>query len=103
MKKLTYIVDIDNTILRTVDGDYMTSKPFLNRIAKINDLYDSGHTVIYWTARGAVSGIDWRNLTTKQLDEFGCRYTVLWCDKPHYDVWIDDKAINSENYFQAGP
>ena len=27
-------------------------------IQKANELYDLGHTIIYWTARGAVSGID---------------------------------------------
>ena len=37
----------------------------------------------------------------KQLKEWGCKYTSLRVgDKPHYDVWIDDKAVWSEEYFR---
>jgi len=37
------------------------------------------------------------------LKKWGCNYTSLRVgDKPHYDVWIDDKAIFSEDYFKKG-
>jgi hypothetical protein len=71
-----------------------------NRIQQINDLYDQGHTVIYWTARGGNSGLDWSELTKSQLQEWGCKYHQLSMGKPVYDVWIDDRAINSEDFFQ---
>lgn len=97
----TYIVDIDDTIFCNVEpGNYHASLPYLDRIAKINDLYDSGNTIIYWTARGANTGIDWKVFTTLQLNKAGCKYHELRFGKPHYDVWIDDKAINSEDYFE---
>jgi CMP-N,N'-diacetyllegionaminic acid synthase len=101
MNKLTYIVDIDRTILDTINGDYHYAKAIPDRIAAINKLHREGHKVIYWTARGAISGKDWTEFTRKQLSHFGCEYTELWCNKPHYDVWIDDKAINSEDYFKG--
>jgi histidinol phosphatase-like enzyme len=103
MKKLTYIIDIDATILDSPGHDYHNAQPISGRIEKINKLHRAGHTVIYWTARGATTGKDWRDFTGIQLRHFGCEYTELWMNKPHYDVWVDDKAINSEDYFsEAG-
>lgn len=96
---MKYIVDIDGTICNTYKGDYVNSKPLIGRIAKINSLYDSGHTIVYWTARGSNSGLDWRELTERQLNQWGCKYHMLQMNKPVYDIWIDDKAFNSESYF----
>jgi hypothetical protein len=87
-----YIVDIDGTICETVDGDYDNSRPLEDRIAKINALYEDGHVIIYWTARGMVSGKDWSGLTRQQLLSWGCKFHELWMGKPSYDVWVDDKA-----------
>lgn len=90
---MRYIVDIDNTICyQDFPSNYPNSIPYLDRIAKVNKLFDEGHEIIYWTARGMVSGKDWRDLTLKQLSEWGCKYHELWMKKPAYDVWIDDKA-----------
>ena len=101
---MIYIVDIDNTICLTrkdVDGkwDYPNSLPYQGRIERVNELYDEGHTIIYWTARGSGSGIDWTELTKQQLDNWGCKYHEVRLGKPSYDVWIDDKAFNDEHYF----
>lgn len=99
MKKI-YIVDIDKTIFDTQDGNFYGAKPIPERIAKINRLYREGNVVIYWTARDAFSGHSYHEFTKKQLRHHGCEFTDLWSDKPNYDVWIDDKAINSEDYFK---
>ena len=48
-------VDIDETICETPDRNYKLSNPIKENIKKINDLYDQGHTIIYWTARGTGS------------------------------------------------
>lgn len=96
----TYIVDIDNTICISSNSDYANSKPIFERIAKINKLYDDGNTIIYWTARGGNSGIDWTDKTHSQLAAWGCKYNEIRMNKPVYDLWIDDKAINSEEYFK---
>ena len=45
----TYVVDIDNTICTQTYGDYSKAKPYQDRINKINDLYDAGHKIIYFT------------------------------------------------------
>ena len=52
-------VDIDETIC-FYDGDrnYRDAIPNKENIAKINKLYDEGHDITYWTARGSVTKID---------------------------------------------
>jgi len=93
-------VDIDDTICKaSPDLDYSKSTPIKERISKINALFDDGHTIIYWTARGTVSGLDWTNVTTKQFEEWGVKYHELKMKKPQYDLFIDDKNINSERFF----
>lgn len=100
---MIYIVDIDDTICTTpkIDGvnRYQDSVPIQSRIDVINSLYESGHTIIYWTARGSSTGIDWSKFTEKQLVLWGCKYHEVRLGKPSYDVWIDDKAINDKDYF----
>jgi len=96
---MRYIVDIDGTICNNTDGNYETAKPFRANIEKINRLYDAGYEIIYWTARGGTTGIDWTSLTTEQLKKWGAKYTELQMRKPHYDLFICDKAINSEEFF----
>lgn len=95
----TYIVDIDNTICKTEGNNYNNSQPFYDRIAIINQLYEQGHRIIYWTARGGNSGIDWTHKTHSQLASWGCKYDEIRMNKPSYDIWIDDKAFNSEDFF----
>lgn len=100
MSRKTFIVDIDNTICISKGSDYANSVPMFDRIEKINKLYEEGHNIIYWTARGGHSGIDWTDKTHSQLAAWGCKYDEIRMKKPTYDVWIDDKAINSEEYFK---
>ena len=90
-------VDIDNTICKTEGGDYINSKPIPENIEKINKLYNEGNTIIYWTARGAVSKIDYTDLTSNQLIEWGCKFSNLKMNtKPAYDLLICDKTKRIE-------
>tara|TARA_R110000824_G_scaffold53249_3_gene147501 strand:+ start:7637 stop:7948 length:312 start_codon:yes stop_codon:yes gene_type:complete len=93
-------VDIDETIcISPPSREYEKATPLGSHIQKINSLYDEGHTIVYWTARGTGSGIDWREVTEKQFVEWGVKYHELRFGKPIYDLFIDDKNINSETYF----
>jgi uncharacterized HAD superfamily protein len=96
---MRYFVDIDGTICTNTEGKYDVAVAFHSRIKKMNDLYDEGNEIIYWTARGGTTGIDWTELTTEQLKKWGVKYTELRMRKPHYDLFICDKAVNSEKYF----
>ena len=92
-------VDIDETICITPhDRGYAHAIPRKAQIKKINALYDQGHTITYWTARGNTTGIDHEELTLGQLDRWGCKYHNLETKhkKPHYDVLIDDRTIRIE-------
>jgi len=53
---------------------------------------------VYWTARGAKTGFDWSGLTSQQLQSWGCKYHELRLDKPYYDLYIDDKVLNTEDW-----
>ena len=73
---MIYYVDIDETICFYEDErDYPKAKPIPENIEIINRLYDEGHTVVYWTARGTVTGLDWTKLTHNQLKQWGAKYT----------------------------
>jgi len=93
-------VDIDNTICTTNPGlldKYLKSTPIPSKIAYINSLYDNGNTITYWTARGGSSGVDYTELTTRQLTEWGCKYHRLIMGKPSYDLLIDDKTMHPDS------
>jgi hypothetical protein len=93
-------VDIDETICDTPDNrDYTQSTPLKDRIAKINKLHDEGHIIVYWTARGTQTGINWKDTTEQQFRSWGVKYHELKFGKPAYDLFIDDKNIESNTYF----
>ena len=95
-------VDIDETICVSPENrDYSLATPIKENIEKINKLYDSGDTIVYWTARGTGSGIDWRKVTEEQFREWGVKHHDLKLGKPIYDLFIDDKNINSETFFKG--
>jgi uncharacterized HAD superfamily protein len=92
-------IDIDETICSKPNGlDYTTVNPWYDRIKDVNNLFDYGHTIIFWTARGTKTGIDWRALTEKQLNDWGVKYHELIMGKPSYDLFIDDKNYNSTQW-----
>lgn len=92
-------VDIDNTITNTQGCDYENAIPLYDRIKKINKLYDEDHIIVYWTARGSGTGKQWFQLTYHQLVSWKAKFHELRMGKPVFDLFIDDKAFNSENYF----
>lgn len=92
-----YIVDIDGTICFTEKSNYHKSIPDYNKIKLLNKLYEDGNEINYWTARGAVSGKNWDDFTIKQLHNWNVKYTSINMDKPHYDLWIDDKTIHIDD------
>jgi len=108
---MTYVFDIDGTICKKAsDVDYEFSEPIRERIQKINNLYDSGHTIIMQTARGmgrhnnnqqkAIE--NFYDLTTHQLNKWGVKYHELFLGKPAADFYIDDKGIKDEDFFKDG-
>lgn len=92
---MKYVVDIDGTVC-SQEKDYSKAQPFLDRIEKINNLYDNGHYVVYFTARGTETGIDWREVTENQFKEWNVKYHELIFGKPSADYYIDDRMEDIE-------
>ena len=96
-------VDIDGTICNTPKKenngawDYHSSTPRQKQIDKINKLHDEGHEIVYWTARGSSSGLNWKPFTEYQITNWGCKYTrIEQLKKPSFDLFIDDKSKRIE-------
>ena len=97
----TYCFDLDGTICVTPDADYTQSAPSKSVIPKINALYNGGHTIKIFTARGSTTGIDWRTVTENQLKEWEVKYHELIMGKPEADVFIDDRGIGLKEWLNG--
>tara|TARA_R100001244_G_scaffold115126_1_gene85334 strand:- start:54 stop:407 length:354 start_codon:yes stop_codon:yes gene_type:complete len=102
-KQKLVLVDVDETIaFYSEKRRYDLAEPNKENIAKINKLYDEGWRVIYWTARGSVSGVDYYKYTWEQLESWGCKFHDLSTGtagdylKPAFDLVVDDKAKRIE-------
>lgn len=94
-EKATFCFDIDGVIATIVpDNDYTLAAPIPGTVSLINRLFDAGHTIVLHTARGSLTGIDWRALTIRQLDAWGVRYHKVQFGKPAADFYIDDKLVS---------
>jgi hypothetical protein len=92
-------IDIDETICHSPDKpDYTNSTPIIENINKANKLYESGHTIVYWTARGTQTGLDWSEITKKQFELWGVKYHEIKFGKPSYDLFIDDRNMNTSDW-----
>jgi quercetin dioxygenase-like cupin family protein len=90
---MKYFIDLDNTLCNTTNGDYFNSTPIQERINKVIELKNQiDNHITIWTARGSRSGIDYKDLTLKQLSEWNIPYDKLLMGKPDFDLFIDDKC-----------
>lgn len=97
--KTIYCFDLDGTICYTHEKFYSTAIPYIDVIEKINELYENGHYIKIYTARGGTSGIDYHDLNLTQLKTWGVKYhELIDKNKPHFDIFIDDKAINAQTW-----
>tara|TARA_Y100000361_G_C11139322_1_gene334055 strand:- start:406 stop:705 length:300 start_codon:yes stop_codon:yes gene_type:complete len=99
---MKYVFDIDGTICKE-EGDVISRKPYIERINKINKLYDEGHEIVYMTARGLKSGRGetyYRPITEEQLKSWGCKYHELSFKIHDADFFIDDKGISDTDFFK---
>ena len=100
-KKKTICFDIDNVLCITKNSKYLYSKPKIQAIKKINQLYKEGYKIIFFTSRfmGRTNNNTKKayslgfQLTTKQLKEWRVKYHKLIMGKPSYDLIVDDLSI----------
>ena len=104
--------DLDDCICSRPDNiehlgaeKYNHCKPINSMIEIVNECYNQGHHITIYTARsmttfsGDVNKIysELYNITINHLNEWGVKFHHLVMGKLHYDLLIDDKAINSLN------
>jgi len=97
MKK--YFIDLDNTLCITENSNYENSQPIQDRINFVNKLKCEGNHITIWTARGATSGKDHKDLILKQLHDWSIQYDELLMGKPDYDIYLDDKSFNIDSFY----
>jgi len=101
---MRYIVDLDGTLCENIPndgGDVYSVKPYLERIEKLNKLYDEGNMIIIDTARGSQTGFDHHKQTGKQLKNWGIKYHILRTGTKFFgDKYIDDKGISDIDFFK---
>jgi hydroxymethylpyrimidine pyrophosphatase-like HAD family hydrolase len=100
---MTFIIDIDNTLLKSEIQyckecgyiKYTDAKPIQQEIDAVNIKYKQGHTIILHTGRG------WNQygLTKMQLKKLHVNHHELVCGKP-IGIYIDTDAQKSIKDFQ---
>jgi capsule biosynthesis phosphatase len=103
---MIYCFDLDNTICSTDSNNYSSSYPNDEMILKVNNLFDVGHYIKIFTARGMTTykgnvSLVYNNLfdlTTTQLKSWGVKYNELILGKPSFDFFIDDKNLSIEDF-----
>lgn len=104
---MNYCFDLDNTLCFTNGNDYKSCRPNIERIKIVNGLYEQGHHILIFTARGmgtfkgntAKVYDNLYSLTKSQLVEWNVNHHSLILGKPSYDLLVCDKAVNSEVWF----
>lgn len=92
-----FVFDIDGVIAKIEsNNNYALSEPNYQMVEVINKLYRMGNHIVLFTARGYITGIDWREITESQLKQWGVCYHELHFGKPNADYYIDDKMIDME-------
>lgn len=73
---------------------YANVEPDKQMIEYVNQIYDSGHIVFIFTSRWDL----YERVTKKWLDKWGVKHHYFICNKPYFDCFVDDKAINNEQF-----
>jgi capsule biosynthesis phosphatase len=109
MKKL--IIDIDDTISRTINGDYENSQPIVEVIDKIKEYKNEGFYIVLYSSRnmrtfennlGKINVhtlpnmINWLNKNNVFYDEV--YLGKPWCG--YEGFYIDDKAIRPSEFLK---
>ncbi len=86
--------DIDGVLAAKIaSNNYNEATPMQRNIDIINTLYEKGHVICLFTARGYCTGIDWQEVTERQLMQWGVKFHELLFGKPNADVYLDDKFM----------
>jgi len=100
---MIFLIDIDGTICDDIKNEdshlYPTAEYFPEALRIINNWYEEGHTITFFTARESKD----RLITETWLKEKGFKYHGLVMDKPRCKdgdeyVWIDNRKVRAVTY-----
>jgi uncharacterized HAD superfamily protein len=95
-----YLVDIDGCVTEDVPNEEVERMPhvvpFDGAVDYVNNLYDSGHIVTFFTSRTE----DMRAITKTWLDQWGFKHHSLLMGKPRGGnyIWIDNHDVTGVKY-----
>lgn len=107
-----FAIDLDDTLCtRPKDVEHLGADkyshciPIQENINYVNALYDNGHTIVIYTARGMFTfNFDVSKIyselyipTLDHLQKWGVKFHQLVMGKYPYDYLLDDKAIQLDN------
>jgi len=94
-------IDIDNVICKTKGRNYKNAIPNKDVIKKINEMYEVGYIIKFFTGR--YMGRNKENvkkaknqgfkMTINQLKKWKIKFHKLIFGKPSFDLFIDDKSL----------
>lgn len=98
------VFDIDGVVCNNTWGEYEKAIPDKDAIEYINKLYDLGHNIVFYTARGfgkydgdiEMIYANMYNFTKDQLERWGIKFHSLVLGKPDGDIYVDDHAIRAD-------
>lgn len=107
MKRL--IMDLDNTITLTENGDYKNAKPIVEVIEKLREYKSQGFEIIISSSRnmrtyeGNVGKINVNTLPIiiEWLNQHNVPYDEIYVGKPwcgHEGFYVDDRAIRPDEF-----
>ena len=95
-----YLIDIDGTITEDVPNEeperMATCAPFPDALVTLNEWYDEGHVICFFTSRTE----EHRQVTEDWLNKHGFKFHSLLMGKPrggNYH-WIDNHMVRATRY-----
>ena len=95
-----YLIDIDGTVTEDVPNEeperMLTCMPFPDALEVLNNWYDQGHIITFFTSRLEVH----RKVTEDWLEEKGFKYHGLLMNKPrggNYH-WVDNHIVRATRF-----
>ena len=97
---MNYLIDIDGTITDDIPNEeperMLTCDPYPDALKTLNDWYDEGHIITFFTSRTE----EHRVYTERWLNKHGFKYHGLLMNKPrggNYH-WIDNHMVKATRF-----
>lgn len=83
--------DLDNTVVKngTIENNFFDAEVIPEMLELVNMLFDDGHEIYFFTSRDQYFQLE----TENWLREKGIKFHYMYCSKPFYHIFIEDRAI----------